>query len=212
MSRSKMTVAGLIAALICSVAFVASASAATAGWMVNGKLLAANETKNIALGTVVDESFILHVPLAGLEITCKGLNIQGGMIIGTNKNLEKSLAFTECTAGNGNCSIGQKEIATVPLSSEATLDSENTLAVNISFTPETGTIFATIKFEGSTCALLGVKAVTGSASALAPTGQDEKQVQLLSSTSKSLKVGTDAAEITGSALLELESKETWSFL
>ncbi len=72
-----------------------------------------------------------------------------------------------------------------------------------------------LHFEGSTCALLGLQPVNGTADLLAPSGKDAAVLQPVKafSLTGSLKVGSSEASLTGlNTDVQLESKETWSFL
>jgi hypothetical protein len=100
-----------------------------------------------------------------------------------------------------------------PILTEATLD--GTLAVKESIKPETGTEFVTISLEGELCALEGLQSVSGKASVLAPTGQDERTLQqynAINAAEGELKIGGKTALIKGSSLIKLASGESWSFL
>ena len=115
-----------------------------------------------------------------------------------------------------NCTLsdGDKEIGTTPILSESTL--EGALGVRSTFTPKTGSILATIKFEGESCSGSGVKAITGSLVTSSPTGQDEHVQEILSlnttATAGTLKFSSGAATLSGSALLKLAGSEPWSYL
>jgi hypothetical protein len=186
------------------------ASSASAQWMVAGTTLVGNE----ALANTAQVHELGKLKAAGVTINCAGKNLTGvsPQIEAGDAGSASSLVFSECTA-NANCTV-TKTLGTLPLMAVAKL--EGTLAVNVSFLPKTGTIFTTIKFEGAECALLGTQPVTGKANVLAPTGQDERLLQLIEAkvteATGELKVGSSAAELKGSALLRLVSDKTWSFL
>jgi hypothetical protein len=128
--------------------------------------------------------------------------------------LATSLEFTECKSLVENCSLSSSSISTVPILVEVTL--ESTKADVATFTPETKTVFATFAFVGEKCAIIGTQAVTGKAKVLAPTGREERTLQLIKSittaVSGELKIGSSGATLEGAALLRLASGETWSFL
>jgi hypothetical protein len=214
MSRAKMITSTLIAVVALSALVSASASAATAGWMVNGTLL--NGTRALATTAAVDENGILKSSGADVEIECSGKVLNGLVpeIQSPNTGQTNSLEFTTCVALTPNCTLLSSTIGTVPISVEATL--EGTLAVVATFKPKTKTTFATFVFEGSKCASAGLNGVTGTVKVLAPTGQDERTLQLINSlateASAELKVASSPASLLGSILIKLASSEPWSFL
>jgi prolyl oligopeptidase PreP (S9A serine peptidase family) len=212
MSKAKMIIPTLIAVVAFSALASASASAATAGWMVGGTLLSGSEA--LATTAAVDENGKLLA--SGITIECKGSTLNGVApeIKSPNTGSATSLIFTQCQSKTESCTITPEELKTVPLNVEATL--EGALAVVATFTPKTKTTFATIEYKGEDCALEGLDAVTGKAKVLAPTGQDERTLQLINAitteASGELKDGSSPATLTGSALLKLASGKPWSFL
>jgi len=214
MSKAKMIITTLIAVFALGALASASASAATAGWMVNGTLLSGSTP--LATTAKVDQSGFLKSSAANVELECSGTTLNGVApeITSPSKGSASSLIFTSCIALSPNCTIGSSEIKTVPLLAEVTL--EGVLAVIATFKPETKSVFATFLFNGEKCAAEGLNAVTGTAKVLAPTGQDERTLQQINAiateVSNELKVGSSAAELKGSALLKLASSLEWSFL
>jgi hypothetical protein len=214
MSKAKMITSTLIAVVAFSALVSASASAATAGWMVGGTLL--NGTRALATTAAVDEAGVLKSSAADVEIKCKANTLNGiaPEIQSPNTGQATSLEFTECEALTANCTIGSSTIGTVPISVEATL--EGALAVVATFKPKTKATFATFEFTGSNCATAGINGVTGTVKVLAPTGQDERTLQLINSiateASGELKILSSPASLLGSILLKLASGEPWSFL
>jgi hypothetical protein len=209
MSKTKLIMSAFVAVLAFSALASASASAATAGWMVNGKLLSGSAA--LATTAKVDEKAKLSA--AGVEIECTGENLNGvaPQITSAASGSATSLIFTGCVSKTATCTLGTTTIGTVPVIAEATLD--GALGVLATFSPKTKTTFTTIEYLGANCALEGIQPVTGKAVVLDPTGQDEATSQLIKVTSAStLKVGSSAATLTGSALLKLASGEPWSFL
>jgi hypothetical protein len=189
----------------------ASASAVTAGWMVNGTMLSGSAA--LATTARVDEKGVLTG--AGFKIICEGKTLSGiaPEISAPNTGMAQSLEFTEC-AGEEPCTLASTTIKTFPIGVEATL--EGALAVVATFKPLTGTVFSTIKFEGTECGLAGETPIKGTVKVLAPTGQDERTLQLITSiateASKELLVGSGAASLKGSILLQLANHQLWSFL
>lgn len=214
MSKVKIIMMSLVAVFVFGALASASASAATAGWMVNGTLLSGLAT--LAPTAKVDKPGRLHA--VGVEIECSGeLNGVEPMLESPNMATIARLTFTGCKSTAENCTLAGEPnatISTVPLLVEATL--EGTLAAVATFSPKTKTTFATFNYEGAKCGLKGLNSVTGHAKVLAPTGQDERTLQQINviteESSGELKVGSSGAGLEGSALLQLASGQTWSFL
>lgn len=186
------------------------ATAATAGWKVNGTLLTGT---HVILSTAkVDQEFKLKA--AGLTFECPSTNPGNiaGSFVAPNKIEATNATLLGCSAsGPSGCSI-PKTINVLPTVAEATLD--GLLAVKVTIKPKTKTVLLTTEFKGEECALAGPESVTGQASVLAPTGQDERTLQQIVSTTVSgeLKASGEPAEVVGSALVQLLTGETWSFL
>jgi hypothetical protein len=219
MSKVKVIIAALFAVLALGALISSSASAATAGWLVNGTLLTGEQTAKLATTAAVDQNALLK--FKELEIECKGTTLDATepqIESLKNKAAVASLKFLGCSAVSGGCELeGQPvTIGTTPLGAEATL--EGALGLAAALKPKSGTIFATFKFaSGGTCSVAGEKLpVTGEAPAAAPTGQDERTLQLLSlnvtQASGKLKIGPAAGSLVGSALLKLASSLPWSFM
>lgn len=187
------------------------ATAATAGWKVNGTFLTGS---SLVLSTAtVDNEFKMKA--AGIAFACPSNNLTniGATMVAPNKGEATTIVLKECASQSPSCKI-PSTITVVPIVGETTLD--GLLAVKAVIKPKTKTVYATIKFEGAECALLGVEPITGQGSGLSPTGQDERTLQQIISTtteaSGELKVGSSPAEVVGSALIQLLSGERWSFL
>lgn len=185
-------------------------SSASAQWMVNGTTLAGTAKMLVKARVHV----FGKIKAAGVTIECSGENLEAvsPQIEAGDKASASSLIFTSCAA-NSNCTV-TKTLGTVPLVATAVLGVAP--AVNVTFKPKTKTLFATIALSGAECALLGTQPVSGTAKVLAPTGQTEKEAQLVEAkvteASGELKVGSSPAELKGSYLLLLEAHLTWSFL
>jgi hypothetical protein len=209
MSRIKLIMSAFVAVLAFSALASGSASAATAGWMLSGKLVSGS----VALATTAKVDKKAKLVADGIEIECTSevLNGVAPQITSPASGSATSLEFTGCVSRSGACTLGSTVIGTVPITAEATLD--GALGVLATFSPKTKTTFTTIEYIGASCALVGVQPVTGKVVVLDPTGQDEAASQLIEVTAaSSLKVGSSAATFTGSALLKLASGEPWSFL
>lgn len=212
MSKLKLLTVACVGAL--ALTAFALASSASAQWMVKGTTLTGSETKALATTAAVDEHGKLKA--AGVTIECNGntLNGTGPMIEASGeKGSATSLTFNECSA-NSNCTVATT-IATVPLVADTPII-EGNKDISTIFLPKTKTIFATIKFNGAECALLGTQPVAGKAKINAPTGAAENTLQEIQAevqeASGELKVGSSAAELKGAALLKLTTNEPWSFL
>jgi hypothetical protein len=212
MSKAKLVITTCIVTFAFSAVVSASSSAVTAGWMVNGTMLIGS--KAVATTAAVDE--FIKIKAAGVTIECKGSTINGVApeLKSPNRGGAASLEFTACKSITANCEISSEKISTRTILLEATL--EGALAIKVSLVPETKNGFATIEYDGALCALQGVQPLSGKWTMLAPTGQDERTLQLLNlvttEASGELKVGSSAAELKGSALWRLASGESWSFL
>jgi hypothetical protein len=214
MSKTKIMMMVSVGVLALGAFASASASAVTAGWMVQGTML--NGTKALATTAAVDE--VGKFVFAGVTITCSGSVFNGAnpkINSATNMGDAESLTFNGCSA-NEHCSV-PTSISTLPILVELTLD--GTLAVKGKFLPNppgpSKKTFATIPFEGELCALEGKQPVSGTQAFLAPTGQDERTLQLITATQDTageLKVGSFAATLKGSILIRLANGEPFSFL
>jgi hypothetical protein len=197
-------------------AVVPALSFATApGWMVNGTELSGSE----ALATAaVDSEFVTTI--AGvITITCAGSDLggTGGAIESPNSGSATSVVFTGCHTAGGSCSLaGQNAggtIGTLPVTSEVTLSVSPVIQ---SVIKPSGSLFSTIAFTGSKCSLSGTTPTKGEVLVEGPTGRTEQTLQLGSAVttaaSGDLKIGADAASLTGSALFQLANSETFSYL
>jgi hypothetical protein len=215
MPKIKAVCVAIIGVLMLSAMASASASAATAGWMVGGTNLASGTSEALSETTTrVGGNYLLAG--GGLEIECTTLKVEDGFITGPSKNGAKSLHFSGCNAKTANCKLNPTTLSTLPLLSEATLDPPNALAAVIVFKPETaGGPILTFKFEGEKCAIAGTKAITGTQAVLAPTGADERTEQVVTAielVANELKLGSASAKLTASVGLTLVSGKPWSFL
>jgi hypothetical protein len=214
MSKAKISITTLAVVGALGALASASASAATAGWMVNGTLLSG--TKALATTAKIDQDLVLKSTAANIELECTGGALAEGTpeIKSPNAGAASSLQFTSCKALTPDCTLSSSTVGTVPVAFEATL--ESTAAVVGTFKPKTKTLLATFEFGGEKCVAEGINGVTGTAKVLAPNGQQEGTVELnrsiVTEASGELKVASSAAEVKGSALVKLASDEPWSFL
>ena len=213
MRNAKLVLATCAAALALSAAVTTAASAATAGWMVNGTSLTGSAA--FASTAAVENSMKLEVKNS-FTILCKGtvFKAAGAELVAPNKIKATSLEFTECQGTTEQCRLEDEAIRTVPIVAEAVL--EGSLAVRSTLKPQTKTVIATVDFVGEACAFKGVTPITGSVLVLSPTAQDERitQQSIVAATEASgeLKVGGSGAlaDVTGST--RLASGLPWSFL
>jgi len=217
MSRIKITMLALGLAVMVS---ALGAEPVSAAWLINGTSL----TGSAALSTqaLVDEEFTLLVPALKLQITCNGHFLDGTnpQIFGTNKASATALTFLGCsTVTPTECELEPRStsIATAPILATATKGPGE--SVRATFTPETGTTFANLKFIKTTeCALKGTEPVTGAFVAGVPTGKLSLSAQALTGLgstegNNSLQFfGGDKMFLEGGrALLTLASGSKWSF-
>lgn len=195
-----------------------SASAASS-WMVNGTELSGSA----AMATTAKIVKAAKLTFSGVTVECSG-NLEGvtPQIEGVNMGQAASVTFTECKATGGNCALAKsmkEKVSSLPVLAEATLDEkpeENTSGILVLFKPKTGTLFATIGFEGSKCSAEEVTPIKGTVKALGPTGRDEKTLQTMelktSSASGELKTDGGSLELTGAVESKLASTNSWSLL
>jgi len=213
MSKAKVVFAALIAVLAVS-AMASSSATAAEGWLIKGTLLAG--IAKFSNTASVDEVFVLK--FSGTEIICSA-NILDGMglqIENPNMASAETIIFAGCAVtSGGECELNSgPRIETLPILTEVTLDGP--LAVRGVLKPQKVTTLATINLKGANCAVQGKQPITGTAAWLAPTGQDERTLQLLSvnitEASKEFRVGGLDASLKGSILLKLASSLPWSFM
>jgi hypothetical protein len=187
-----------------------SAPAVTAGWMLNGTMLAV-----APLATTAGLDKVIKVTNEVRNIECEErLELASAVLLKGNVfEVNSSLAFTDCFTTNALCSI-PTSIKTVPLLAEATLD--GTVAAKAVLRPQTGNVLATVKFSGESCPLAGVVAFTGDWPILMPTGQEERTDQAIqfnvTAAEKLLVFGMAFASAAGEASFLVGHSVGWSFL
>jgi hypothetical protein len=214
MSRAKLFFAACFA--VCALSAVVSTAAFAGEWDVNNTKLVG--TAALASTALVLKSGKLLVKAGGepFSIVCKGheVGLKKGMLVAGDTAQVESITFHECAIEeSATCKLSQALIETVPLSALAHLD--GTLNTLILVTPKTKSTFATIKFEGETCALLGTASVTGGIHILFHEGADPRAVHigLVFSLEGALKIGATEAKLEGLVThLSLASGQTWNFL
>ncbi len=212
MSRGRLLLAACLA--VFAVSAVASASA-SAVWDVNGTLLVGSA--QIASPAKVLEHGKLEIPAVPINVECTSteLGLTEAFIVHPDELRASSVTFKECVA-TAPCSIGnEKTISTLAIHGLAELDGPlNTL---IKLLPLPSKTFAVIKFEGSSCALLGNQPVTASGAIvdlLIHEGVHPRVLHLVLAFSlPGLKVGSDEATLKGLDFdAQLVSGKTWNFL
>jgi hypothetical protein len=214
MSRAK----GLAVAVLTATAFSAVATGpAQAGWLVLGSLLVGSAA--VAKGTFIHEVTVIGFKSGTEEVKIEcptALEIVGGTISEPDKALATSVVFSGCEVKPaGNCSLepNPATIGTLPLEGLVTLD--GVLAAKAKVKPEnTGKLFATFKFKGTSCSLSGKVAVTGEASLLGTQSQGESLWQLdraFEEKAGELEISNGPATISGAALGKLENDMPWTF-
>jgi hypothetical protein len=205
MSKIKAGIAVLIVGgVLCGVV----ASSASARWFIEGEELSGSAA--LATTTTVDEP--IKLTAAGVNIECKGLNDVKTEIKAPSRLVASSLVFTKCESKEKNCTLSKTEIGTVPVLAEAT--QEEFPKAKVTFKPEKGSVFATFKYEGETCAAAGVQPVAGAVTFTMPTGQSEEVSQeiLSDGSAGEIKIGSSTASLTGSASLTLASGKEWKWI
>jgi hypothetical protein len=217
MSKTKMVVT-VVSVMVVSGAFAALASA---NWMAGGKDVPSGTNLQISLVATVHEAPVLNVPSLKIKLSCTGLDVEEGFIIG-GSSLDKagSLKFLGCKViepVSSTCVLAEEVIKVSAVLSKATLF--GTLAARILFSPEQGNLFAEVPFsEANTCALSGNEPVKGRVTVAAPLGQDELLLQpiegLGETENHSLEIAAGNAAFIekGKILLRLVNDSKWSIL
>ncbi len=210
----------MVAATFTVLAFSAlSVSTASAAWDVNGTLLAGTAALTNALVLSFGK-----LKTAGVEIQCQAheIEITNGFIREPDELLAGSLAFRSCRILNGeatNCNLSSETISTLPIHGLAVLDEGKALNTLILILPLPSKTFSVLKFEGATCALLGVQPITAAKNPAIDLLVHEGGVPLLLhlvlafSLKESLHVGSSEATLEGLDFdIRLANDETWAFL
>lgn len=190
----------VLAAVLCALA----AQSASAAWYVAGTEL--TSTAAIATTAAVAEPIKLKADGVTVECSASSATITSGEIKAPNKIAANSIAFNGCKSTTEKCTLSKTTIATTPVLAELT---EQTLEDVATLIPKKSP-FATIKYEGSECALTGTQPVTGKAAIALPFGNNQEetlqeiQVKVLEGSSE-LKLGSSAAELEGAVQFKLSS-------
>lgn len=193
---------------------LATSTASAGEWDVGGTRLIGSAA--IASPSVVLSHGQLQVPVAGVTIECLApeFHINGGEIVAPDELRAKDLTFLKCSTGSsGNCSLANENILTLAIHGLAELD--GTLGTLIRLLPLPSKTISVLRFEGASCALLGVQPVTGRIDLLLPTGKDPSVLQLILAYSlfEELRIGANEATLSGfTGDIKLTSGKTWNFL
>jgi hypothetical protein len=217
---SKVKVAAMVLFAVFAMSAIA-ASSASAEWLIGGTALTG--TAALATTALVDEKTKLLVPaVEDLTIECAGETLDGEnpTLIAPDKGFATSLKFLGCSSVKpaSGCAIESQPTA-IPTTAILALAALKTGEEDkVTFTPETGKVFAEIAFStANTCAFNGVEGVHGSVTVGAPTGTlellNQAIVGLGSFENNSLEVASSKAYLVGGkALLRLASDSKWSFM
>lgn len=222
MSRIKMTMVALLAALSLS---ATAAGSASGNWFVNGSELKTSAA--LASLAIVHGSILLHFNQAGtlvLELCTGPIHFIGWLIL-PDGTVHGILLFLDCyTVTPTKCNLEgvggatTAAIETVPVTGTAVLSSHSP-EDRITFKPTSKTLFAELPFAASnTCALTEPVPIKGAVTLNAPRGQSEEVAQPLvplgSVENNSLEVGSNKAFLEGDPgviLVLLASHSKWSF-
>jgi hypothetical protein len=205
MRKGRVILLSLVAMFAMS-AVAATASASAAEWRVGGSPLVGE--KELTETTTKVANAVLTVEGVNVTVTCTGLLAQKTKIVAKTTMTAKDLQFTGCTANN-NCEV-TTTITTKELT--ATVATVGTEATELTIKPKSGETFANLVFSGTKCGLAGTQPVKGKVKATSPKGQSENKTQeLVINSIGELKVGINAATMTGAATDTLVSGDDWSF-
>ncbi len=232
MSRAKLVLLGVMAALSVVAVAASSASAISFQYHVNGGPLASGTSKEFDVNTDGAVSKLLGtVSGTKSELLSNKIKVQAGAKIfggvpGTN---EETVEFESVIVDKpAKCAVENEKVTTAALKSEIVEGASSKTGngeVDILFTPKTGTVFATINFVNKgteECLLKGQKpAVTGTILALSlpqaaeATNNDldyeantkEYKNSAGAFNTATLKFAGESATLTGLTLVLLVSKE-----
>jgi len=238
MSRTKLILLGLLAAVAVSVIATASTStpasasgscwavATAPGYCVEGSPLVSSsaEVEGTNSGASILKGTVASVTS---EVKCEKGKMTGtieGGAAGAVGRSKATMTFEECKLvepTNCKLSAGSKTIETTELKDELELTGSGK-RIEDKFEPKTGTTFASIGIEGkeSSCAIAHVAEEKGfpvSGSSVCEIGTSNTEAETEATTHKmkctnpvGLKIGGNKAEITSEATVKLKSGKNWS--
>jgi hypothetical protein len=185
MMRGRTLGLAIIALLALSAVVATAAQAEEPFWKVAGKRLGEGETKEVSIKAT--KSFVLKAGTA--TVTCTEASVKkGGHIVGSKEataggNVNIVIVSKCSVSGNGTgCKVEKEEITTTEELDTLAFNTAKTLLDDY-FIPKSGSVFATIHFEGAECGVKTAK-VEGSTAAEVLSG------------GKAVEVGKEPAEAT----------------
>lgn len=183
MKRFRILGLALVAVFALGAMAAGSAQAVTAPfWSIGGKRLPAGSTHNIdARALPGGPGFTLVTPAVGVTINCKALQLEKGVLLGSNEGeagKDNEIAvFSNCKVeGNGtNCKV-KEPIRTNPLTSKLVEVVKGKQLLE-EFKPTTGSTFVDLIFEAG-CTIEGEVAVVGGVAAEVLTDPGKEKIEL----------------------------------
>jgi hypothetical protein len=236
MSRTRLILLGLLAAVAVSVIATASTSTPASasgscskvstapGYCVEGAPLVSSSAE--VEGTNSGASILKGtVGMVTAEVKCEKGKLTGtieGGAVGTVGKSTATMTFEECKlVSPTNCELTTKTIGTSELKDELELTGSGK-RIEDRFEPKTGTTFASIGFEGkeSSCVIAHVGeeikfAVSGSQVCEIDTSNTEAETEATTHKMKctnpvGLKIGGNKAEMASEVNVKLKSGKKWS--
>ncbi len=200
----------VLALILCAGMLLGAAvsDTAQAAWLVLGSTIDRGSAA-ISSSTITDKLSKIEGTVVPV-VECTGLAVKEGKIYEPDKILIGALEFTGCTGNFGTCKL-KSQLDSRALEGLATLNGP--LAAKAKLKPETGNVFAILKWEGAEICNTISEQIGGSVSILIPEGGDERLWHLISLYEE--EVGElqseRAANISGATLVHLENDMLWSF-
>lgn len=197
----------LLAVSAVSAIGVATASAESPAWWVEGSPLPSGATEGVAEKTEVLKPF--KATAGKITAECASARTRSALIEGEKKAAANALIFEECSTSTAGCTVSP--IETKPLS---ILLEGASKELKLDFTPASGKEIETISFSGSGC-LTSKLVLIGSMACNYPGVESETTLHLLEFTAGSgskLEVAEtkEKAELTGLDRFSLASGKNWS--
>jgi hypothetical protein len=223
---SRLRLVCLTALAVVGISAVASASASALTWKVGGVELAAGAKEEITEATEVTENFILKT--AAVTIECGTVKDVGGFIEGTKANGAAHIDFSTCavTSSSTKCEVKEPIQAGIAENAAKTEKAEGVVSLlegvagagKVKFEPkkeiEGKKVFTEIVIKSKlnqTCGVAKNAKVIGTATGNVVTGVPalKQPLEFTKTSGSALKLGTEAAEFTGTVKLGLKSGSTW---
>jgi hypothetical protein len=217
MSRVKIIGAALGVMFALSAVTSTSALASTESWYVSGSKLASGSAAALSTKIAVDKPIVINTPGLPLKISCPSLGATSPKIVGESTLEVASLKFGECSVIEPTtCTLSTPEINTEPSKGDVH-EVLRIFGVEVYLWFASGpSKDASFTLDGSSCAISGVKALTGHFATEGPTLEKEEVTQAVlalgSIENNSLQLANSRTYIeNGEFLLKLESGSKWSF-